>query len=299
MILKGKINTSEEAFTMAEYDEQWTSHYRDLVNRNIGLISEEQQEKMRTSRMSVLGLGGIGGTAFEILVRCGVENFSIVDRDSFEPTNLNRQIFALPHTMGKMKIDVAEEWAQKMNPGVMVEKYDHVGEDNISDILKDSDVVVLAIDELKPCLIISRKARELGIPLVEGWAIPYGNVRTFTSQTPTLEKAYGLPTSERKISDIPEEELKQLGLKVMLDLGKIEGIPDFYTDEVVRRIAMGHISSFAPMVWLTSVLMALEAVKVLLNWGKIAQGPRFTLYDPFAHRVPKIFDEIPADRVNP
>ena len=241
-------------------------------------------------------MGGIGSPAFEVLVRCGIGKFNIVDMDEFEPTNMNRQIFAFPHTMGRRKIDVAEECAKEINPDVRIDKYDRVDEDNIAEILNNSDIAVLAIDELKPCLIISRKAREMNIPLVEGWAIPYGNVRVFTSQTPSLEEAYGLPTQDRPVSSITEEEFKKLGNEVLFGLGRIEGIPDFYTDEVVKRIAEGHISSFAPMVWLTSVLMALEAVKVLLNWGKTALGPDFTLYDPFQHRVPKILDEIPAER---
>lgn len=281
---------------MTEYSKKWTDRYTDLVNRNIGLITEKQQERLRTSKISVFGMGGIGSPAFEVLVRCGIGKFSIADRDEFEPTNMNRQIFAFPHTMGKRKIDVAEEWAKEINPDVRIDKYDRVDEDNIAEILNNSDVVVLAIDELKPCVIISRKAREMEIPLVEGWAIPYGNVRTFTSQTPSLENAYGLPTQDRPVSSITEEEFKKLGNDVLFSLGKIEGIADFYTDDVVKNIAEGHISSFAPMVWLTSVLMTLEAVKVLLNWGKIAMGPDFTLYDSFQHRVPKILDEIPVEK---
>ena len=282
---------------MTEYSsKKWTDEYTNLVNRNIGLITEKQQERLRTSKISVFGMGGIGSPAFEVLVRCGIGRFSIVDRDEFELTNMNRQIFAFPSTMGRRKIDVAEQWAKEINPDVKTDKYDRVDEDNIADILNNSDVAVLAIDELKPCLIISRKASEMNIPLVEGWAIPYGNVRTFTAQTPSLEEAYGLPTQDRHISSITDDEFKKLGLEVLFGLGRIEEIADFYTDDVVKRIAEGHISSFAPMVWLTSVLMALEAVKVLLNWGKTALGPDFTLYDPFKHRIPKIFDEIPAER---
>ena len=127
---------------------------------------------------------------------------------------------------------------------------------------------------------------ELGIPLVEGWAIPYANVRVFTPETPTLEEVYDLGTEGRPVSDIPEEELRQLGLKVFETLGQVEGVRDFYTDEVIEKIRQGHIVSFAPTVWLTAVTMALEAVKALLGWGQLALSPSFALYDPFQHRVP-------------
>lgn len=271
---------------MTKYAQNWSPEYQALVNRNIGLLTEERQERLRTCKAAVFGMGGIGGTAFEVLVRCGIGNFSIIDKDVFEPTNMNRQIFAYPHTMGRMKIDVASEWASQINPDISVVKFDRVGEDNIADILKEADVVVLGIDQLKPCIIASRKAREMGIPLVEGWAIPYGNVRTFTTQTPTLEEAYGLPTQGRSVSSISDEEFKKLGTEVLLGLTKIEGVGDFYSEEVRKRVAEGHITSFAPMVWLTAVLMAFEAVKVLLQWGNIAFGPNFTLYNPLRHRIP-------------
>lgn len=271
---------------MTNYIQNWSPAYQTLVNRNIGLITEARQERLRTCKVAVFGMGGIGGTTFEVLVRCGIGNFSIVDKDVFEPTNMNRQIFAYPHTMGKMKIDVAAEWASQINPDISVEKFDSVGEGNISDILKDADVVVMGIDQLKPCIITSRKAREMGIPLVEGWAIPYGNVRTFTTQTLSLEEAYGLPTVGRDVASISDEELKTLGTEVLFGLTKIEGIGDFYSEEVRKRVAEGHITSFAPMVWLTAVLMAFEAAKVLMDWGDIALGPDFTLYDPLKHRIP-------------
>lgn len=288
--MKGKIVMSEMP---------WNQSYKEMINRNIGLISEDQQELLRRSKIAIFGMGGIGGTVFEVLVRTGVEKFSIVDHDAFETSNLNRQILATRKTTGKPKVEAGKERALEINPDIDIECFDHLDESNITEILKDAHAAVLAIDILKPCLIVSRAARKLNIPLIEGWAIPFGNVRTFTADTPSLEEAYGLPTIGRAIDDIDEETLKRLGFEVLLELGKIEGIPDFYSDEVIERIAAGHIPSFAPMVWLTSVLMALETIKVLLHWGNIAFAPQFTLYDPFGHRIPQILTDLPASRQLP
>jgi len=271
---------------MSDIESAWSQPYRELTDRNIGFITPEQQERLRTAKVAVLGVGGIGGTAFEVLVRCGIGRFSIVDRDVFDATNMNRQIFAYRHTLGRRKIDVAAEWAQQINEEVQVDRFDRIDEDNVGEILRDADVAVMAIDSLGPCIIASRACRELGIPLVEGWALPYGDVRVYTRDTPTLEETYGLPTVGESVSDLTDEELRQLGLKVFQSLGKIEGIRKYYSDEVVRRIRQGHIVSFAPAVWLTAVLMALEAIKVLLSWGQLSLAPDLALYDPFQHRVP-------------
>ena len=287
------------------YKQSWPSHYAELTNRNIGLISEKQQDQLKNAHFCVFGMGGVGSPAFEILVRSGIERFSIVDKDVFDATNMNRQIFATTHTLGQTKVAVAKAWAQTINPDVRIDTFDRVGEDNIQQIVNGADVIVLAIDQLMPCLIISREAFKQSIPVVEGWAIPFGNVRVHAKDTPPLEAAYQLPTLGKPLTDFSEDEISKLGFEVLMSLGKIEGVANYYSDEVVQRISRGLISSFAPMVWLTAVLMALEAVKVFLAGAgifenqKIALGPDFTLYDPFHHRIPKILDALPADRVPP
>ncbi len=271
---------------MSHTPSTWSDSFRQMVDRNVGFISPEQQEKLRTAKVAVLGAGGIGGTAFEVLVRTGIGRFSIVDRDTFEPTNLNRQILATRDTLDKRKIDVAADRAKAINPDVVVEEFDHIDESNVGEILDGATAAVMGIDSLGPCIITSRKCRQQNIPLIEGWAIPYGNTRVFTKDTPTLEQVYGLPTEGRAVADIPEEELKQLGLLVFEQLGQIEGIREYYSDEVIEQIQRGRIVSFAPTVWLTAVLMALETVKVLLAWGKPALAPNPSLFDPFDHRIP-------------
>src|SRR5665647_2080059 len=114
------------------------------------------------------------------------------------------------------------------------------------------------------CIIASRKCRELDIPLVEGWAIPYGNTRVFTKDTATLEEVYGLPTKGKKVADIPPAELAAWKLTALKTLGQIDGVQDFYGPQAMERINKGQIVSFAPTVWLTAVLMALEAIRFLV-----------------------------------
>lgn len=269
---------------------EWSKHYKEFTGRNIGLLTEEQQESLRNSTIAVFGMGGVGSPAFEVLVRAGIGRFKIVDKDEYDASNMNRQIFAFTDTIGKTKVDVAEEFAGKINPDIHVDCYTEVNQENIETILAGVDVIVLAIDELRPCLIISRAARKMDIPLAEGWALPYGNVRVISSETPELEDAYGLATKGKAIDEFTDEQLAQMNVELLFGLGKIEGITDFYSDEAIEKIAQGHITSFAPMAWLTAVLLANEALKVILGMGRLAKGPKFTLYDPFDHRIPAVED---------
>ncbi|MDJ0764713.1 MAG: ThiF family adenylyltransferase [Myxococcota bacterium] len=263
----------------------WSEQYRLHTDRNIGILTKEQQSVLRSSKVAILGVGGLGGTCFEVLIRSGVGNFSIVDKDIFEPTNLNRQIFAFHSTVGMRKIDVAEKFALDINPEVIVERFDALTSENISEIFRDVDVVVLAIDELKPCIIASRQARESDIPLIEGWGLPYCNVRVITRDTPSLEDVYSLPTRGRSLEDIPNQELERLGLETLIGLSKIEDISNFYSIEPSDIASTGRIPTLGPLVWLTSLFMALETLKILLNWGNIAYAPEWSFYDPFRHRT--------------
>ncbi len=263
----------------------FTENYWKLFDRNLGVVTGEQQQILQDTCVTVLGLGGIGGVIAEILVRSGIGNIKIVDNDKFDVTNANRQIFAFKQTFGKMKTDISEEFLKSINPEINLFKFTEVTSSNVEEILRGSKVALLAIDSAKPCLLVSRQARIMNIPLVEGWAIPFGNVRTFTNSTPTLEECYQFPTIGKDIDSLSQEELAGLKLHMLAQLKQIPGVEKFYPEFAVDRIMHGQIPSFAPIVWLTSVLMALEAIKVILNLGGVTYAPHCALYNPFENKV--------------
>jgi molybdopterin/thiamine biosynthesis adenylyltransferase len=261
--------------------------YRELVDRNIGFLTQAQQEVLKNSCVAIFGVGGLGGVAAELVCRYGVSRIKIIEETEFEPTNLNRQIFCFRETIGKKKIDVAEAFLKDINPHVEIEKYLKEDSSNIAQILKGVNIVLLCVDKSRACLLVSRRARAEKIPLVESWAIPYANVRVFTEKTISLEEAYGLPSIGREVEDISEGEFRQMDLRMLEVISQFEGIKSFYGQEAMQRILQGVNPTFAPSVWLNAVLMSLEAAKVLLNWGHIALAPEFSLYDPFSNQVPK------------
>jgi molybdopterin/thiamine biosynthesis adenylyltransferase len=264
----------------------WSKQYTNLTTRNIGLLTEEQQEKLRRSTVAVCGLGGIGGVPAEILARTGIGALRLLDHGTFEPSNANRQIFSFNDTNDRLKTDVAEEFLKKINPEISIEKYTELTEDNVERFLDGVDVIVLGIDSVIPCLIVSRAARRLDIPLVEGWAIPFGNVRVITRETPTLEELYGFDTADRDIASITAEEAFDMMIKSLNQMSEIDGVMAFYPPSAVERlIEKREGTTFAPMVWLTSVMMSLETTKLILGWGDIALAPDFAVYDPFRHRM--------------
>jgi molybdopterin/thiamine biosynthesis adenylyltransferase len=260
--------------------------YNLITSRNLGLIDENEQELLRNTKVAICGLGGIGGPISEMLARVGIGSFSLCDHGTFELSNSNRQIFSYTDTDGKWKTDVTEEFFKKINPQVEVKKFNQLTEENVNEFLDGAKVVILAADAMIPIILLSRKARELNIPLIEGWAFAYGNVRVFTAETPTLEEAYGFPTKDHKISEISVEKQSDMLYRSIFDVaGSFPGLMEYYPERAIKKMSEEKVgTTLAPLVWLSSVMMAIETLKVLLGKGDLALAPSFKVFDPFKFR---------------
>ena len=78
--------------------------YKEFTNRNIGFVTEEEQDIIKSTQVFVCGVGGMGGACANSLIRMGVSNIAIADIDKFEVSNLNRQLFANLDTVNKSKV---------------------------------------------------------------------------------------------------------------------------------------------------------------------------------------------------
>ena len=121
-----------------------------MNERILDLLGEEKLKKIQNCNVLLIGLGGVGGYAFEALVRSGFEHITIVDFDTFEESNLNRQIYALQKTLGKSKCEVASFRAHEINPNVTVQiMNERLTKDKITkDFLSSFDFVIDACDDV-------------------------------------------------------------------------------------------------------------------------------------------------------
>ena len=122
------------------------------------LLGEEKMERLRKAHVLVVGLGGVGAYAAEMICRAGVGHMTLVDADTVQPTNLNRQLVALHSTLGKEKAHILEERFKDINPAVELRVLPvFLKDENIPELLDASqyDFVVDAIDTLSPkCFLI-------------------------------------------------------------------------------------------------------------------------------------------------
>ena len=121
------------------------------------LLGEDGVRRLENACVMVIGLGAVGGYALEAVARAGVGKLILVDFDSFDETNINRQILALSSTVGRKKTEVAAERVREINPHCeIVVKDMFVDSCNLPELLAlKPDYVIDAIDSLTPkcCLI--------------------------------------------------------------------------------------------------------------------------------------------------
>lgn len=130
------------------------------------LVKEEGIERLQNSNILIVGLGGVGSFAAEFLVRSGIGNLTIVDGDTVDITNINRQLPALNSTIGKNKTDVVAERILDINPEINLKKINEFLEpERMEEILTQEkfDYVLDCIDSLSPklALIITCKRKKI------------------------------------------------------------------------------------------------------------------------------------------
>ena len=133
------------------------------------LMGSEKLDRLRSANVLVVGVGGVGAYAAEMIVRAGVGRMTIADADKVSPSNINRQLVALHSTVGREKCDILAERLMDINPKLQLTTVNRFIKDDETDALLDSDqfdYVVDAIDTLSPKLALIKGAMDRSIPLV-------------------------------------------------------------------------------------------------------------------------------------
>ena len=132
------------------------------------LYGQDNMRRLAASRVAVFGIGGVGGYVVEALARSGVGALDLIDDDRVCITNLNRQILATRKTVGKYKVDAAEEHIREINPECEVRTYKtfYLPETQDQFDFHDYDYVVDAIDTVSGKLAIIENAKKAGVPVI-------------------------------------------------------------------------------------------------------------------------------------
>ena len=228
-------------------------------SRTAMLIGELALEKIKSSRVAVFGLGGVGGHVTEALARAGVGGLDIFDSDTVSESNINRQIIATYETLGEYKTDAFEKRILSINPDCKVEKHTaFVTKESAEEIdFSAYDYVIDAIDTVSAKIAIAEKCSALGIPLIASMGT--GNKLDASK----FEITDIFKTSVCPLARVMRTELKKRGIKKLKVLySKEEPIKTGAQDPESKKPIPASIS-FVPSV--AGLLIAGEVVRDLIE----------------------------------
>ena len=219
------------------------------------LIGDRGAEKLAGSRILCLGLGGVGGAAAETLARIGVGHLTLADGDVFSESNINRQLGALVSTVGRSKALVWQERCRDINPHgdfVAVDRFIRSSEDIDALLGSPFDVVIDAIDELKPKVDFLVSCKERGLFVISSMGA--GGRRDISQIRCTdISKTCGCPLARAVRS----------GLRAR---GISKGIPAVFTpEEAAPRLPGQPVGSISYIVAAFGLYLAQLAVDHLLE----------------------------------
>lgn len=238
---------------------------------NLGILNDDEMAKLNRSKVAIVGLGGVGGIAAIQCARLGIQEFSLIDGDAFEASNLTRQMLCSTKEIGLSKAQVAANVLSDINPAIKVTvTNEFLNESNAHELLKGAEVVFDGTDNLVARVIIHRAARELGIPSVWIAVTPpfRGGVMTFTPDTIPMEEALNQPSLGKELSD----DVKRAVHEIKNDRARYAvSLADEVNQEAMAQWAEDFIAGespwtvIAPMANIVGVLGSFEMMKVLLN----------------------------------
>jgi tRNA threonylcarbamoyladenosine dehydratase len=255
-------------------------------SRNMGLLSEEQQAILRRCRITVCGVGGMGGVAVESLVRMGVGSVVIVDHDRYQATDVNRQLHCTQHVIGLLKVNVIREHLRAINPCVEVITFDGLHEGNAAQVAGMSDLLINSMDCIRASILLEREARRQAKTIVDAWLTPYASVFVMTPDSPHWEDFLGFPTVGKSLRDITASDIEVcLRREIAFTFRQFHPYR-IISPQLVEQVILGMCPrpSLLPVAWISGVLMANESMKLLTGQGRVATHWG-TFYNQYDHEI--------------
>lgn len=252
--------------------------YEQAFARNIGWITPEEQQRLRSKRVAIAGIGGVGGVHLLTLTRLGISKFNIADFDRFDIPNFNRQVGAMMSTLGEPKAEVLARMARDINPEVNIRVFpDGVDEGNLDDFLGDADLYVdgldfFAFDARRQTFATCAR---LGVPATT--AAPLGMGAALLNFMPggmTFEEYF-------QWGDLPEID-KAIRFAIGLAPAGLHR-PYLVMPESVNLDEQRGPSTFMACQ-LCAGIVGTEALKILLGRGKVLAAPHGMQFDAYRNK---------------
>ena len=222
------------------------------LSRTRALLGEAAMERLKAAHVLLVGLGGVGGHAFEALVRSGVGHLSLVDFDTVEESNINRQILADARTLGRLKTEVALERAALISDNVNITVHSkRLVPEDVEALLSEvcPDLVLDAIDDVAVKVALAVAAEKQAIPILS--CLGTGNRLDPTALTVTdIGKTEGCPLAKAVRTRLRREGIRHLPVV-------------FSRETALTPEGETRVGSMATVPAAAGLIMAAEAIRML------------------------------------
>lgn len=253
--------------------------YTSAFSRNIGWVTEDEQQTLRGKRIAIAGLGGVGGNHLLTLTRLGIGAFHVADFDTFDLVNFNRQAGATVGTLGQSKLEVMTRQALDINPELEIKGFaDGVTADNLDAFLDGVDLYIDGLD-----FFAFQARREVfaacdrkGIPAIT--AAPLGisaAVLNFLPGSMGFEEYF-------RFEDGAEAEMP---LRFLLGLAPARLHMGYLVDPSRIDLANRKGPSTIMACQLCAGVAATEALKILLGRGPVRAAPKGYHFDAYLNKL--------------
>ena len=253
--------------------------YDQAFDRNIGWLTQSEQTKLHNSCIAIAGLGGAGGFQAQALARLGVGHFKLADLDTFELTNINRQIGATVDTLGHPKVTVIRDMILAINPEAKVEIFEGgINEMTVDRFLEGAHVGLDGIDFFaqNTKLLFFKKCHEKKIPAVTACPLGFGaSLLIFSPDGMTYEDYFDLTG---QMSEKEKRIISTIGLSP-------SPLCFPYMDVKALDLNGERASSVSPALMLVAALCATETVKILTGKRKVCYCPHVYQVDLMTQKI--------------
>lgn len=253
--------------------------YATAFSRNLGWVTEVEQNKLKQARVAIAGMGGVGGFHLLTLARLGIGHFHIADLDTFELANFNRQVGAGLSTLGQDKAEVLSRMVLDINPEARLRVFsDGVTPENMSEFFADIDLYVDGLD------FFAFQAREAVFAHCAERGIPAVTVAPLGMGAALLNFLPGRMTFEDYFQLVGHAELEK-AVRFLVGLAPALLHRHYLADPQRVDLKARKGPSTIMACQLCAGVGASEALKILLGRGKAWAAPHGIQFDGYRNKV--------------
>jgi molybdopterin/thiamine biosynthesis adenylyltransferase len=253
--------------------------YQQAFSRNIGWVTNQEQQTLQNKRVAIAGMGGVGGVHLLTLARLGVGAFHIADFDVFDIVNFNRQAGAMVSTIGKSKAEVLAAMAWDINPELDIKIFpDGVKKENLPEFFKGVDLYVDGLD------FFAFSARQATFAACATLGVPAITAAPLGMGTAVLNFLPGQMSFEEYFlwGDLPDEEK---ALRFLLGLAPAGLHGGYLVDPSAINLEERRGPSTIMGCQLCAGVAATEALKILLGRGQVLAAPHGLHFDGYRNKL--------------